>query len=333
MTAQWFRHICYYLAISILAMVYCVNDAPHDNPLDPFVNPNQAFVNGFVYSFYPPYHPIPGATVHLIPGNYIQSVNDDGSFAFEELAAGEYELVATAPSYDSDTIRIHLETSESQDVTFRLNALPSIRTFRIRSGHIHRWFPPQSLYVLDVEVDVSDADGEGDISLVQFSIPGFSFSDTLVTMGGSSSFVSQYYISDLSISTIHGLLGHPMYIEIKDQPGAVIRSEPAYLARVIDTRPNTLSPQGLAQVSARPDLNWQPLQLMFPFSWQIDVTWYDQETRLKNIVWTKNKIHADSTHVRVSRSLDPGIYYWTVSIVDEFGNWSRSREGSFEVIE
>ncbi|MBN2012091.1 hypothetical protein JW960_22370 [candidate division KSB1 bacterium] len=338
MKLRTIRYIFWFMGILIgmAGIVRCVKDAPRDNPLDPVVNPNKCWVQGTVYRYYPPFRPVSSARIQISPGNQWVDASPDGVFAFTDLQPGDYLLYASASGYSADTIHVSLEQSSGKTVQFNLNALPKIESFIVRSEHINMWRNPQSLYRLYVETTVSDPDGIWDVKNIRFLIPQFTFVDTINTSeyyDSPGKYIVHYSENKLPGSSIENLLGYPMFIEAIDDINTSVLSSPVYLARIINMRPNTVEPQGFIYINdPRPVLKWQPVdELVYPFTYRIEVFWTISGVNKSYLKWSQN-VMFETDSIRVSQPLDRDEnYYWTVSVVDEFGNWSSSREAEFKV--
>jgi len=56
-----------------------------------------------------------------------------------------------------------------------------------------------------------------------------------------------------------------------------------------------------------------------------------EETNIQVSVESHENIPSLQTSIRVANPLTPGDYFWTVSVVDAFGNRSRSKEAGFRI--
>ena len=310
-------------------LVNCVKNADHDNPLDPEVNIKCVY-RGKVYTYYNPYKAIRNANVFITPGHYWAETNSEGEFLINNLEKGDYTVHISASGYAADTVQVSLDSINSKIHTFHLNGLPLFTNYHINSGYISRWWPQNPLYVLKVEAEINDPDGFADVEHVSLNIPYFNIKDTLNRTDNPARFYNIYNKSDFSINNFHQFLGHSFYFEIMDKPGAIHKSQDIYIARIIEITAIPISPKGAVSVTSTPTLVWQSNQMLgYPFSYKIEIILYDPGEKLETIVRSISGINQDSTSIEITESLSSGTYYWTVSIVDEFGNWSRSKEASF----
>ncbi|MFQ5583198.1 MAG: hypothetical protein ACE5GL_02030, partial [Calditrichia bacterium] len=111
--------------------------------------------------------------------------------------------------------------------------------------------------------------------------------------------------------------------------GARVTSEKQFLTRIIDETPVVTSPVGLATIGSFPiTFRWNRVtNLLFPFTYSIEI----YSINLGLIVDKIENIPPDSGSLNYNGPLDNGDYFWVVDIVDELGNISSSKEGSFRV--
>ena len=101
--------------------------------------------------------------------------------------------------------------------------------------------------------------------------------------------------------------------------------------RIIEQTPVPAAPQGLEPVAdPRPTLTWEPAALPFPFTYRVDVVQVF-DANIHTVLHTVEAIPSSATTLRVPAPLGRGTYYWTLSVVDAFGNRSRSKEAGFLV--
>lgn len=318
-----------FLILFTIVLSGCFSDAPRDNPFDP-QNPKSGIeLSGTVFTFYAPHQGIGNARVLLLPGNIVTVTNSNGQFRFNDLKSGAYTLISTADGFATDSLTMQLNVSTSQAIF--LNALPYFKQIRLTTRHISRWFPPpQDIFSLQFEVTADDNDGTGDIEKIWFIIDGINYSDTLQQVSpGSDTFKGSISEFDLPVNTLHELIGKPFLFFMKDIPGTTVTSEKQFLTRIIDETPVVTSPVGLATIGSFPiTFRWNRVtSLLFPFTYSIEIF----SINLGLIVDKIENVPADSGTLNYNGPLDNGDYFWVVDIVDELGNISSSKEGSFRV--
>jgi len=321
--------ICIY---AFLLFIQCVSDAERKNPYDPnsAIYKDYGVIQGTVYTLYPPYQPLADVKLALEPLASFTYTDNSGQFRFQNLSFQDYSLVVNKQGYAADTCDIIVTNKQAEiNHDFYLNGLPYFSDQVLNVGHISRWWPTDDLYVLNSEISVNDPDGIADILNVYLIIPGFQFQDTLSRTSNPDVFQRLFTINQIPVNSIHELPGYEIVLKIQDRPGYFCTSQPKFISRIVEDTPLTVSPKGLQIVDSRPHLEWVQFDADFPFTIQLDIVRVDQG--INTIIWSQDGIPADSTGFRVDESLVLGTYYWTVTIEDEFGNWSRSREASFIV--
>jgi hypothetical protein len=101
------------------------------------------------------------------------------------------------------------------------------------------------------------------------------------------------------------------------------------VTRIIQDAPIPISPTALDTAAASPQLVWAQPTLQFPYSYKLELFRLDQG--LPSLLWSVSNVSASFSSFQYPNSLPSGLFFWTISVVDEFGNLSRSKEGSFLV--
>jgi len=328
------KHHKIILLISMpLLFLSCLENAERDNPLDPKSShyESNGTITGIVYNYYPPYSPIADAQILAVPGHYWSTSNEAGQFSLQHIPANNYKIYVSCSGFADDSTQIILNKQTIEEIQFNLNGLPQLVSCSVKSGHISRWWPQDDLYLLFAQAEVTDFDGLSDITSVRFKIPQFNFIDSLNRTEDPAIFTATFYEQQLTLKNLHQVLGYPVSLIAEDRLGTACESSLIYIARFIDDTPILLAPRGSQVVNQQPVLEWQQFILEFPFTFKIEVIRVDEG--IKTPVWTIESVSSDSVFIQVAESLPNGTYYWTLSAVDEFGNWSRSKEAAFEVIQ
>ena len=311
-----------------MIFIECISDASRNNPLDP-QNPNSSVeLSGTVFTLYPPHQPIENARVIINPGNIILITNSEGQFTFSNIKPGAYKLLGSAEGFSKDSIQIEISNTTSKD--FFLNGLPYFKQIHLTTQHISRWFPSGDIFSMQIEVIANDGDGAGDIDKIWYELENHSFTDTLTQVTpGSENFRGIASEFELPLNNLHELIGKPITFFIKDLPGEIVISDNHFLSRIIDETPQLISPVGLAIINTFPIiLEWRRVtNLQYPFSYRIEILSIDLGLKVDEI----ENIQASESTIQYNNTLDNGDYFWVLYIVDEFGNNSSSKEGSFRV--
>ncbi|RMF67855.1 MAG: carboxypeptidase regulatory-like domain-containing protein [Calditrichaeota bacterium] len=320
------------LFLTLLMFSSCLSDAERKNPLDPqsqsFKNVGRVF--GQTLTFYVPFSPLPGVDVRLEPGTIATRTDAAGQFQFENVPEGVYTVVAEKPGFAMDRDSVTVRLGQASEVRLNLDGLPVARVFSVTSCHISRVFPENDQFFLEVVAQLDDPDGANDVVKVELEIPELAYKDTLEVTPTPGTFRRIIDAAALPGGSLQGVLGRKLVLNATDRAGFSARSEPQFLARVIEATPSAKSPNGFNVVaSPTPQLVWAPITLNFDYTFKLDV--FRVDFGLNTLVWSRSGISADSTSFTVSDSLSSGIYFWTVSVVDDFGNWSSSKQASFQV--
>lgn len=310
----------------------CLNDADRTNPLDPD-SPNfknSGGISGQTLSYYSPFSAIAGVEVRLEPGPLLTTSDPLGQFSFRDLPAAKYQIRASKDGYVTVIDSVEVPLQQLAQISLNLDALPIMTSTAIASSHISRWWPQTDLFLLAATVRVDDLDGINDVATVELVIPDLSFVDTLSMTASPGVFQTQVLESQLPGRNLQDVLGREIVIRAWDRPGFSSRSTPHFVARIIEEVPITLSPQGLETVStANPTLQWQAVALPYRFTYHVEL--YRVDFGINNLVWQHGEIDRAATEIIVSENLTAGTYFWTVAIMDDFGNMSRSKEASFQI--
>jgi hypothetical protein len=84
--------------------------------------------------------------------------------------------------------------------------------------------------------------------------------------------------------------------------------------------------KGLNHTGPNPELTWKMFEESFSYTYTIKVIDNNNE-----VVDYYSRIPRETLSLKVKKILLPGVYNWTVTVVDEFGNQSESGSGSFIV--
>lgn len=320
----------------------CFDHADRVHPFDPRSPEFENFggVTGIVSGIYAPFLPIQGAEVRFrelrtstTPNPmqlHFSSTNADGSFSFD-LPAGEYAFSVEKEKYLSfqDTLRVQAGVSEEKSVT--LSGLPYFENVQLASAHISQWWPPPlEQFFIEFNVQAGDIDGVTDISKTWVEVPDLAFADTLVETGTPGNFTKILSQPDLPGISMSALVGRAVSFHVIDRTGNEYVSTPHFISRIIDHTPNPIRPSGLALLSeSQPQLSWEASALPFAFRYRIDVV--KVQANIQTVEQTIRDIPSDSLNWTITEPLTAGEYFWTVSVVDELGNRSRSREAGFRI--
>ena len=337
---------CHIVIISLAYFCGC-HDAPRDNPLDP-QSPqykSTASITGTV-TMLNQNTPVASATITSLEDGISSVSNASGVYSFDQLTVGIQTLVCSKTNWAPDTQHIVLQSQSVAQVNFILNGAPFVTSQNIYTRKIDQYYPsPQ--YFVDVTASVTDPNGITDIDSVWFSIVftnSTNDQDTLLfPMAYSVStklFQITLYKYDLPTNTIQWLVNKPLQIRSRDLHHAVNNSTPFYASRVIENTATPLYPTINTATSAKdttgptPDLQWSPPDVTFNYTYTLSIS--RTISGVRSEVWSATQVASINNEFQFpgdnsGATLAAGEYVWTISVVDDFGNYSRSKEASFVV--
>lgn len=309
-------------------------EAPRDNPLDPlapdFNNRGQLLV--YTQTYYSPNQPLPGVALLLKPDNIIQLSNAEGLFRFRDLPADTYVVVANKSGFVADSQAVVVRPQRTSEIFLQLDAKPLFNRVNVRSERISAFIPIEGeILQMAVEAEVQDGDGLDDIQEVKLFSASFGLLQTLQRQSATNLFAAVVSEDHFSTGSLYDLIGDRLWLEAADRAGARTVSDPAYLTRIIETIPRPTKPSGLIESEARPRFQWVGTSLPFEYRYRINLLTFDISFQFPVPLRQVDDIPADSLSFAYDANLNSGYYLWTLSIVDRFGNSSRSGEAVFLV--
>jgi len=313
-------------------------DAPRDNPLDPlsprYTNASQ--VSGQVL-IRDQNTGLDSASITSVEDNISTMTDANGKFSLNKLSTGKQTLVFTKENFTPDTDRIQLQSGALQTITFLVNGAPVVLSEQILTRRIDQYYP-STQYFVDVTASVGDPNGIADVDSVWFTV------DTLLFPMDYSVTTKQFQITiykyDLPTNTIQWLVNKPLRIRSKDRSNAVNLSTPFYVSRIIENTATPTYPTINTTTSQKdttgstPLFQWLPPDVTFNYTYTLTLS--SVVSGIQNVVWTSAPLQSSSLNFQFitdnnGDTLSAGEYEWTISVVDEFGNYSRSKEAPFVV--
>ncbi|MDZ7407783.1 MAG: carboxypeptidase-like regulatory domain-containing protein [candidate division KSB1 bacterium] len=320
-------------------LLSCTTPAEHSNPLDPESPAYQekGTITGRVTSFYQPYSPLPGAEVRLLPGGESRRTSTFGEFTFSGLSPGRYMLLVTAEGFADDSAGVEVAARQTREVAFHLDAVPQVTGAKVTAAHVktRASLSDTDFVFLTVTAEVSDGDGPNDLQRVQVEIPAAAFDDSLRRSSTPARWERTFSPEELRESggraiNPYNLVGESFHISARDAPGAQARSAPFQLVRVIAEEPLPQQPaNGQVLTSHSPQLQWFMPPLSFEHTFTIQV--FKLIGGFPTLLLTISELPAGTMALPYPGRLTSGSYFWTVAVVDRFGNSSRSKEATFVV--
>jgi len=318
--------------VLLLLAIGCTRDAPRDNPFDPNSDlyDTAASLEGQIIRKIPPYNGIPDVEIRLSgSASRYTYTNNDGFFSFRHLPGDSVQIRVHKDGYGSRHTHVSLP---DQHVEILLNGRPRTDSLHIRTTHRSHWWPVEDEYMLHIEAWISDIDGMNDIDSVWFSIPG----DT-TALGTEPPYTDQGSVSgelyDWELSfPITDLAGRVFLCHIRDRDSLHAEPAGASISRFIENSPSPLAPVGDAEAGPLPTLRWDYFDASYTFYYIVEIFRITSGNTAVR-VFNREEIAQSVTELTVEDSLPPGSYYWTLGVVDRFGNSSYSREATFSVPE
>ena len=318
----------------VLLLAGCIGEAPRDNPLDPLstmYSGNIALKGRVLLANQTA--GVSGANVSSLEDGVGVLTDSSGYFSFLRLSLGAQTIVCAKNSCVADTQRIVLRADEPQQLSFALNGLPGIPFTRILTRKIDQYFPsPQ--YFVDIAATVTDPNGVSDLDTsVWFSVDTLLYPMTYSIT--TKNFEVTLYKYDFPTNTIDWLVGKSLKIIATDIHGASGLSAPFAVTRIIENEAIPTYPSSLNNDTTRADslvFRWNPPDVTFNYSYSIVLSRVDAGTR--TVVWTLTGLSSFFQEVSYPTSapaLLSGNYVWTIAVVDDFGNYARSKESSFVI--
>jgi hypothetical protein len=342
------KRYCYYIVMFSIGFFYGCQDAPHDNPLDPHSPQyvSTASVSGTV-TILNQSTPLSSATITSREDGVSTVSNASGAFSFDHLTIGTQTLICTKFNYTPDTQHIVLQTQTTAHAHFSLNGAPYIVSQNIYTRKIDQYYPsPQ--YFVDVAASVADPNGITDVDSVWFFVTdptGASFGSDPYIFPMSYDikdrlFHVTIYKYDLPSNTIQWLVNKPLQIRSRDFHSALNYSVPFFISRVIEDAATPSYPAMNTTTAVKdttgptPLLKWSPPDVTFNYTYSLTIS--RTTSGVRNDVWSYSQLPSINNEFQFpgdnsSKTLDSGEYVWTISVVDDFGNYSRSKEASFVV--
>ncbi len=313
-------------------LLSCTSPAEHSNPFDPQspLYTTNGRLAGVVTGFYQPYRPLSGAMVQVQPAGLATNTDSQGGFFIDNLVPGVYTAIASAAGYAADTASIEVIARQSRRFEFRLDGLPVVQSPRVVSTHVSTRESVIDQFFMEVGVELSDPDGANDIKKARVQIPSVGFADTLSRGAGPTRWQRIFTPDELAGIDLYNLTGASFQLLVEDFPGEQTTSETFFLTRVIAEVPQAVSPtDGITLQIDSPTFIWQLAPIPFNHTLRVEV--FRLVAGFPTFIAAIGNIAAASTSVKYPGRLASGNYYWTVKLIDDFGNSSRSKEATFQI--
>lgn len=317
----------------VILLFSCTSPAEHSNPLDPKAPAFSAngAITGIVTSYYQPFRPLANVEVRLSPPPLLAFTDKKGEFSFRDLPPHDYAIAARLPGYAAEMLAVSVPQRQSVTATIRLNGLPKVDSVAIVTARVASQ-PDSTSFFLEIAATASDPDGANDVRRLTLMASDFAFSDTLAPVGRTGVWQRRFRSDELPNAPLPAWSGHALHIEAEDFLQQRTTAGPFFIARVIQEAPETMAPVADSLVTRTPlRFIWRNNPVAYPHTHEVEI--FRINAGFPSFFAAIRRIAAGNNNAVYPGGLLPpsGQYFWTVKIVDEFGNWSRSKETAFRV--
>jgi len=159
---------------------------------------------------------------------------------------------------------------------------------------------------------------------------------------GSDNPTHMLEINENSLYDQHGLIlqnivGHDLIIHFTTDDGDTLSSDLFTLKRVLNNIPVAIEPNyNSVLTESNPTLIWDSYDAEFNFLYGVEIT-HVAASGFRSLIYDQSGISSSDTSHTTSEPLqvveDPSYYYWTLKVIDDFGNIARSLEAQFRIVE
>lgn len=311
------------LNIILCGLLFFSCDAPRENPLDPD-NPDNIFgsLTGVVRTIKVPNEPLSGVNVFWSEANIIVQTNADGTFTIEDLKPTDGFLFFEKNGYSRDSLQVNWSGRKTVNVVQQLNSIPKLVDGSLTSSVENR-FPETQVYKLNIDAQIIDE--ENDVDSVFIMNDELQFTGNLNNVS-STQFQQEFTPAQMKLSSVDDIIGKEFYVIAKDANGKTFNIAQLSVKRIIKELVETIFPSNNETVSDSLILNWKRFTPGYSFTYSLSIF---TNTVGPDLVWSTSDISSDEIFYEVADNINPGEYFWVVSVIDEFGNRARSRPASF----
>lgn len=269
---------------------------------------------------------IPSAEIMLAPSGPVYLSDASGGFVIMDLPTGSATVITSKAGFLTDTVTITVPAAATLPLEIQLDALPVIAQAEIITKKLDEYFPGPT-YLAQISADIGDPDG-----LTDFDSAWSVIGDIWVPMTYSPIsrlFEATVFDFDLPTNNLQWLVGRELRIVARDQSGALAEEAGLFLTRIIEESALPVSPALGDTTGPSPLLRWNPAPVTFFHTLTLEIVRQDAGTQTP--IWSQALVDAGLQEFQYSGALTPGSYFWTVAVVDEFGNMCRSKPSSFLV--
>lgn len=284
-------------------------------------------MTGRVMSARMPPVPLDEVKVTWLPGNQYTYTNSGGYYRFENPPIGAGALLFERTGYKTLSAQVEWR-GESMTQNVFMNAVPVVSGYQIYSI-VENNYGPRRTYRMVVEALITDQ--ENDIDSVYIACSALGIKEQLAYDVLSKKFHRSFSVLDLKLTSLNQVVGHDFTLHVVDQEGDDFALGNERVERVIADEIEIDSPINSQTVEKPFRVKWLPFAPGFPFTYSVEI--YTDDDFTPDLVWQKEKIPADSLEQTIIADLPATEYVWMIWCIDEFQNRSRSKPGSFKIVE
>lgn len=285
-----------------------------------------AIIFGYVKTVALPRRVIPDVKVYWKNQSMITQTDAAGKYQLNNVVQNNGWLYFEKEGYSKDSVFVQFDNQPVKQIDDRfLNANPRLTGLSIYTTVQNR-YPDIQIQRLYVQATI--ADDENDVDTVFVKNNSLNFYKRLIFNPETNKYENNFRTIDLKINSIEDAIGTDFTIIAKDKSGRIFTIGSSNIKRLITQEIIIDSPVNRAVVSGSPTFVWKKFTTGFNFKYAVQV--YTDETA-PILVWEKKNISKDATEVTCDITLPQGDYYWVVICIDDFGNSSISKPGTFTV--
>lgn len=268
--------------------------------------------------------------MRLLPGPQLAFTNGNGEFLFSNLAAGDYQLFVARAGYAADTLSVKTLQRQTVAVAMRLNGVPQVDSVKIVTARVDSQ-TDSTIFFLEATAFASDPDGISDVKRLTLIARDFAFSDTLTLVDRNGIWQRRFEQAELPNAALLSWLGHPMQIRVEDFLRHQKTVGPFFISRVVEKTLEPMAPIDSVVTKSPLRFIWKIHPMVYPYTQDVEI--FRLVAGFPNFFAAIRKIDASANNAVFPGGVLPpaGNYFWTVKLVDEFGNWSRSKEAAFRI--
>ncbi len=285
-----------------------------------------ATILGYVKTVALPRRVIPNVKVFWKNQSMITQTDAAGKYQLDNVVQNNGWLYFEKDGYSKDSVFVQFDNRPVKQIDDRfLNADPRLTELSIFTTVQNRY---PDIQVQRLYVQATIADDENDVDTVFVKNNSLNFYKRLIYNLETNKYENNFRTIDLKINSIEDAIGTDFTIVAKDKSGRIFTIGSSNIKRLITQEIIIDSPVNRAVVSSSPTFVWKKFSPGFNFKYAVQV--YTDETA-PILVWEKKNISKDATETTCDITLPAGDYFWVVICIDDFGNSSISKPGTFTV--